>query len=190
MPKKKQSHPVWFRMFGNLYPMVHAVPDAAAGAALKADFAYFVDGTEPEGLDTLAQALFLAMRPSIDDSILDYQQAVERGRKAVQSRWDTKAYKGIQRDTGCIRVYTGAYRNRRRKRNRKRYRYRNTKAYKGIQGVSGCIQGHTEIEEEKEIEKDIDIETEEEPSPALLWEQDVNRRRQRAIQQLRGYTGA
>ncbi len=27
MPKKKQSHPVWFRMFGNLYPMVNAVPD-------------------------------------------------------------------------------------------------------------------------------------------------------------------
>ena len=153
MPKKKQSHPVWFRMFGNLYPMVNAVPDAAAGAALKAAFAYFVDGTEPEGLDVLAQALFLAMRPSIEDSVRDYQQAVERGRKAVQSRWDTKAYKGIQ-------------------------------------GVSGCIQGHTEIEEEKEIEKDIDIETEVEPSPALLREQDFNHRRQRAIQQLRGYTGA
>ncbi len=99
--------------------MVNAVPDAAAGAALKAAFAYFVDGAEPEGLDTLALALFLAMRPSIDDSIRGYQQAVERGRKAVQSRWDTKAYKGIQ-------------------------------------GVSGCIQGHTEIEEEKEIEKAAD----------------------------------
>ena len=151
MSKKKQSSPVWFRMFANLRPLVEAVPDDAAGAALKAAFAYFVDGAEPKGLDTLALALFRAIRPSIDDSIRDYRQTVERGRKAVQTRWDTKAYKGIQ-------------------------------------GVSGCIQGHTETEEEKEIEKDID--TEVEPSPALLREQDFNRRRQQAIRQLRSYTGA
>lgn len=151
MTKKKQSSPVWFRMFSNLRPLVDAVPDAAAGAALKAAFAYFTEGVEPEGLDTLAAALFQAMRPAMDDSRRDYDQAVERGRMAAQARW-------------------------------------NARGYNPMQGVSGCIQPHTDIEKETDKEIDIDIETE--APPALLREQDFNRRRQQAIQLLREHTGS
>ena len=99
MAKKKQEGAVWFRMFRNIRNMVDAVPDASAGAALKAVFAYFDTGELPDNLDTLAYALFLTIKPAVDESNEDYAKAVERGRKAVSKRW-------IQEDTACIHPVT------------------------------------------------------------------------------------
>ena len=95
MAKKKQEGAVWFRMFRNIRNVVDAVPDESAGAALKAVFAYFDTGEMPENLDTLAYALFLTIKPAVDESNEDYAKAVERGRKAVSKRW-------MQEDTACI----------------------------------------------------------------------------------------
>ena len=95
MAKKKQEGAVWFRMFRNIRNMVDAVPDECAGAALKAGFAYFDTGELPTNLDTLGYALFLSIKPAVDESNEDYAKAVERGRKAVSKRW-------IQEDTACI----------------------------------------------------------------------------------------
>ena len=95
MAKKKQEGAVWFRMFRYFRNMVDAVPDESAGAALKAVFAYFDTGVLPTNLDTLAYALFLTIKPAVDESNEDYAKAVERGRKAVSKRW-------MQEDTACI----------------------------------------------------------------------------------------
>ena len=95
MAKKKQEGAVWFRMFRNIRNVVDAVPDESAGAALKAVFAYFDTGELPTNLDTLGYALFLTIKPAVDESNEDYAKAVERGRKAVSKRW-------MQEDTACI----------------------------------------------------------------------------------------
>lgn len=106
MAKKKQDRAVWFRMYRNLRNMVEAVPDESVGAALKAVFVYFDTGALPDNLDTLGYALFLSMKPAVDESNEDYRMAVERGRKAVRKRWIQGDTACIQEDTTCIHLDT------------------------------------------------------------------------------------
>ena len=87
MAKKKQEGAVWFRMFRNIRNVVDAVPDESAGAALKAVFAYFDTGKLPTNLDALGYALFLTIKPAVDESNEDYEKAVAAGRRGSQKRW-------------------------------------------------------------------------------------------------------
>ena len=87
MAKKKQEGAVWFRMFRNIRNVVDAVPDESAGAALKAVFAYFDTGKMPKNLDPLGYALFLTIKPAVDESNEDYEKAVAAGRRGSQKRW-------------------------------------------------------------------------------------------------------
>ena len=87
MAKKKQEGAVWFRMFRNIRNVVDAVPDASAGAALKAVFAYFDTGVLPENLDPLGYAVFQTIKPAVDESNEDYAKAVECGRRGSRKRW-------------------------------------------------------------------------------------------------------
>ena len=103
MAKKKQEGAIWFRMFRNIRNVVDAVPDASAGAALKAVFAYFDTGELPTNLDALGYALFLTIKPAVDESNEDYEKAVERGRKAISKRWMKEDTAG---DTTCIHLDT------------------------------------------------------------------------------------
>ena len=95
MAKKNEGRAVWFRMYRNIHNLVDAVPDESAGAALKAVFAYFDTGQLPENLDTLGYALFLTIKPAVDESNEDYEKAVERASKASRKRW-------MQEDASCI----------------------------------------------------------------------------------------
>ena len=88
MAKKSEGRAVWFRMFRNIRNLVDAVPDESAGAAIKAVFAYFDTGELPTNLDTLGYALFLSIKPAVDESNEDYKRAVESGRKGSQKRWE------------------------------------------------------------------------------------------------------
>ena len=88
MAKKNEGRAVWFRMFRNIRNLVDAVPDESAGAAIKAVFAYFDTGELPTNLDTLGYALFLSIKPAVDESNEDYKRAVESGRKGSQKRWE------------------------------------------------------------------------------------------------------
>ena len=106
MAKKKQEGAVWFRMFRNVRNVVDAVPNESAGAALKAVFAYFDTGEMPENLDPLGYALFLTIKPAVDESNEDYQKAVERGRRAISKRWQKEDTGCIQGDTTCIHLDT------------------------------------------------------------------------------------
>ena len=110
MAKKKQEGAVWFRMFRNIRNVVDAVPDESAGAALKAVFAYFDTGELPTNLDALGYALFLTIKPAVDESNEDYEKAVAAGRRGSQKHWGGE-------DSPPI-----APPNRRRNRNKKRNR--------------------------------------------------------------------
>ena len=102
MAKKKQEGAIWFRMFRNIRNVVDAVPDASAGAALKAVFAYFDTGELPTNLDALGYALFLTIKPAVDESNEDYEKAVERASKASRKRWMQEDAACIQPDAACI----------------------------------------------------------------------------------------
>ena len=97
MAKKKQEGAVWFRMFRNIRNVVDAVPDESAGAALKAVFAYFDTGELPTNLDALGYALFLTIKPAVDESNEDYEKAVERATRASRKRW-------MQEDAACMQL--------------------------------------------------------------------------------------
>ena len=97
MAKKKEGRAVWFRMYRNIRNLVDAVPDASAGAALKAVFAYFDTGELPDNLDALAYALFLTIKPAVDESNEDYEKAVERATRASRKRW-------MQEDAACMQL--------------------------------------------------------------------------------------
>ena len=104
MAKKKQEGAVWFRMFRNIRNVVDAVPDESAGAALKAVFAYFDTGKMPKNLDPLGYALFLTIKPAVDESNEDYEKAVERASKASRKRWMREDASCIQLDAACIQL--------------------------------------------------------------------------------------
>ena len=102
MAKKNEGRAVWFRMFRKIRNVVDAVPDASAGAALKAVFAYFDTGQMPENLDTLAYALFMTIKPAVDESNEDYEKTVERASRASRKRWMQEDASCIQLDAACI----------------------------------------------------------------------------------------
>ena len=104
MAKKKQDRAVWFRMYRNLRNMVEAVPDESVGAALKAVFVYFDTGALPDNLDTLGYALFLSMKPAVDESNEDYRMAVERASKASRKRWMQEDASCMHMDAACMQV--------------------------------------------------------------------------------------
>ena len=104
MAKKKQGRACWFRMFRNVRNVVDAVPDASAGAALKAVFAYFDTGELPTDLDPLGYALFLSIKPAVDESNEDYEKAVERASKASRKRWMREDASCIQPDAACMQL--------------------------------------------------------------------------------------
>ena len=171
MGKIRNGRASWFRMFLNLKPMIDAVPEASAGAALKAAFAYFDTGEVPSGLDQLANALFLAIKPAIDESVSDYQTAVNNGHRGGKRRWSRE-----EEDSPPIPHLSPP-----------------------IPPLSNPIGWVTETEKETEteIEKDIDIETDapgagraDSGFPKQLQKEiDFNTRRKQALEMLEGYTG-
>ena len=166
MAKKEQGRACWFRMFRNIRNVVDAVPDASAGAALKAVFAYFDTGVLPENLDPLGYALFLTIKPAVDAPNEDYQKAVECGRKGSRKRW-------AEENSPPIAPLTEI----------------ETEIEKDIkEDIKKEIE--TEKETEKEIEKEIKKEADPPLRPlprALEREMDFNERRELALDKLRRY---
>ena len=164
MGKRKNSRACWFRMFLNLKPIIDAVPEASAGAALKAAFVYFDTGEAPSGLDLLANALFLAMKPAIDESVSDYQEAVNNGQRGGKRRWSRE-----ERDSPPIPPLSYPI------------------------GVVTEKETEKEIEIDIDIEKETDAPGASRDSstlPKQLREEiDFNTRRKQALEMLESYTG-
>lgn len=95
MGKNKMGRPSWFKLFLHHKSLIDAVPDEVAGRALKAALRYFDTGEVVE-LDSLAGAVFAALKPHIDEAFADFQATSEKNRQNIQKRW---ANRGIPSDT-------------------------------------------------------------------------------------------
>lgn len=83
---KKENRPAWFKMFRNQKALIDSVPDEVAGKALKAIFQYFENGEVIE-LSPLEFAVFSSVKPYVDESLEDYEKAVEAGKEGANKRW-------------------------------------------------------------------------------------------------------
>ena len=79
MGKNKMGRPSWFKLFLHHKSLIDAVPDEVAGRALKAALRYFDTGEVVE-LDSLAGAVFAALKPHIDEAFEDFRRSVDTGR--------------------------------------------------------------------------------------------------------------
>lgn len=95
MGKNKMGRPSWFKLFLHHKSLIDAVPDEVAGRALKAALRYFDTGEVVE-LDSLAGAVFAALKPHIDEAFADFQATSEKNRQNIQKRW---ANRGVPSDT-------------------------------------------------------------------------------------------
>lgn len=101
MGKNKTGRPSWFKLFLHHKSLVEAVPDEVAGKALKAALRYFDTGEMAE-LDSLAVAVFAALKPNIDEAFEAFETTSEKNRKNIQKRWSNR---GIPNDTTCTTGY-------------------------------------------------------------------------------------
>ena len=84
---RQEKRPTWFKCFLSNKATIDAIPDANVGRGLKAAFAYFDKREVPE-LDPLANVVFCAMRPYIDEAFADYEASVQAGRSGAAARWN------------------------------------------------------------------------------------------------------
>lgn len=77
----KEKRATWFKMFLHQKAIVEAVSDAEAGKAIKAIFAYFDTGEVPDMTEP-AFLVFAAIKPYVDEAIMDYAARVERGKQS------------------------------------------------------------------------------------------------------------
>ena len=95
MRKNKLGRPSWFKLFLHHKSLIDAIPDEVAGRALKAALRYFDTGEVVE-LDSLAGAMFAALKPHIDEAFADFQATSEKNKQNIQKRW---ANRGVPSDT-------------------------------------------------------------------------------------------
>ncbi|WP_296035357.1 DUF6291 domain-containing protein [uncultured Gemmiger sp.] len=88
---KKKKGPTWWKMLKFQRPVIESVSDADAGKGLKEAFRYF-DGEEVYEylLSQGALTVFSVMRPYIDESKQEYEEAVSNGQTGASARWNKK----------------------------------------------------------------------------------------------------
>lgn len=86
--EENKKRPTWWKMFASQRAAIESIPDAEAGAGIKAAFRYF-DGEEvkQESIDPLAYTTFCLIKPFIDKSIEDYEKSRDSGKKGADVRW-------------------------------------------------------------------------------------------------------
>lgn len=85
----KEKRPAWFKMFLNQKALIDSVPDETAGKALKAIFQYFESG-EVLDMNPLEFAVFSSVKPYVDESFKDFEEASKKNRANVMKRWEKK----------------------------------------------------------------------------------------------------
>lgn len=101
MGKNKMGRPSWFKLFLHHKSLIEAVPDEVAGKAIKAALRYFDTGEVAE-LDSLAGAVFAALKPHIDEAFDDFRRSVDTGRAGGQKRWSKEGAKGDRPPIGPL----------------------------------------------------------------------------------------
>lgn len=83
----KENRPAWFKMFRNQKALIDSVPNETAGKALKAIFQYFESG-EVIDMTPLEFAVFSSVKPYVDESFVDFEEASKKNRANVMKRWE------------------------------------------------------------------------------------------------------
>lgn len=85
----KQKRATWWKMLYFQRATIESISNEDVGSGLKAAFRYF-DGEEitPDDLTTQAFTAFCVMKPYIDESMRNYEDAVENGRNGAAKRWE------------------------------------------------------------------------------------------------------
>ncbi len=103
---RRRERPAWFKLFLHVMPVAEAVPDEAAGQAVKAALRYFDSGVMPaeSEMPPLARVLFAALVPAVDESMEDFRRTSEQNRENARKRWqnreDAGASDGMREDAG------------------------------------------------------------------------------------------
>lgn len=87
MAKKKRA--TWWKMLYFQRATIESISNEDAGSGLKAAFRYF-DGEEitPDELTPQAFTAFCVMKPYIDESMRNYEDAVDNGKIGAAKRWE------------------------------------------------------------------------------------------------------
>ena len=86
---EREKRPAWFKMFRSQKALIDSVPDESAGKALKAIFQYFENGEVVE-MNPLEFAVFSSIKPYVDESMEDYEKAVEYGKRGGRPKKQKK----------------------------------------------------------------------------------------------------
>lgn len=80
----------WFKLWTRSLPVFQAAPDDALGRAIRAALIYCNSGEVPE-LDPMANLIFSVLRKDVDEAIVQFQEAVESGKRGATTRWKKTA---------------------------------------------------------------------------------------------------
>lgn len=85
---ENKKRPTWWKMFASQRAAIESIPDASAGAGIKAAFRYF-DGEEVKqgSIEPLAYTAFCLIKPFIDKTHEDFRKDSENGKKGAEARW-------------------------------------------------------------------------------------------------------
>lgn len=84
----KEKRATWWKMFSHQRAAIESVSDEDAGSGLKAAFRYFDGETiAQDELTSQAFTVFCVIRPYIDESRRDYEEAVTKGKEGADKRW-------------------------------------------------------------------------------------------------------
>lgn len=80
----------WFKLWTRSLPVFQAAPDDALGRAIRAALVYCNSGEVPE-LDPMANLIFSVLWKDVDEAIVQFQEAVESGKRGATTRWKKTA---------------------------------------------------------------------------------------------------
>lgn len=90
--RKHDNQPVWLKLYTDTREMALAAPSDSLGDAVKGLFRLLEEPDyRGEDLSLAAKLLFLQLRRGTDESIREYQRAVDCGKRGAAMRWDRTA---------------------------------------------------------------------------------------------------
>lgn len=85
-------------MFLTTQPVIDELDDSEVGKGLKAAMRLFATGEITADLSGEARAVFLIMKPAIDEAFAEYNSYVESGKAGATKRWGKKKSKNATKE--------------------------------------------------------------------------------------------
>lgn len=110
MPRAKSTGPQWFKLPISVLATFLILPDEAVGKGLKAAMNHFSTGQPPGDMEILAQVVYTALLPYMEEANRSYEKTVAAALKGAQARWGTPPSAlapGMPRDAAGIPSHAG-----------------------------------------------------------------------------------